>query len=263
MKIVQILLSMDKDFSVLIKNFSRPRKLDESLRKLYSYDMEKVAKTTDAVDLVEKLKNVVENRMENEKYNDALNLVCENFLGSKNKDHQFDMQKILTILFQTIEEGLAARSKKDAEKFHKIFFGKVNNEFIRETSHGTDTYKREGELEPLTLHKFKKGVEASLDYAFDLAKGCLEGKRSEKLDKIVWIIEPPKILTLVFSDEKLEDFECVGQNEIFELPNEVILEQYYEEKSDKVNKFLKKQREESKSQNLKIQKEIEETKKGT
>jgi len=88
--------------------------------------------------------------------------------------HPQNFQRMIIILYQTIEEGLTVVSKEEAEIFHKIFFGKVKNEFILASHYDERIEIREGELEPLDLYRFKDGLEASLFYTLALTKEWLQ-----------------------------------------------------------------------------------------
>jgi len=126
MKIVQALANIDEDFSDLILNFSQRQNVNSFLKERFCMDMEKVAKTTIAVDLVEKLKNIFKNIKEGLEENNILDIFCESFLGFQEKnlinDNKLDLQKMMTTLFQTIEEGLVVGKNQEAERFHHIFW---------------------------------------------------------------------------------------------------------------------------------------------
>ena len=81
----------------------------------------------------------------------------------------------------------------------------------------------------------------------------------EEFTQIIWILEPPDILILVFADEEelKRNSEEAG---FFELPNEISLDAYLEKNIYPVKQYQKKRKETLEVEEAKVQQKTESTK---
>jgi len=246
-KIINILIHVEADFKSFILNFQQPENLEEILKNRFQNDRSKIDKARDSVLLINKFKGVLmmKDPERSTKYQESWAEFCENFVQVQAFSR--DIQKVLTTFLKSIEEGLDIVSKEEAKRFRKIFFGKLESQFVGENDGFKIIKEIKTEFEPLVIYKFKEGFEAGLSYFFDYGKQRFKfsnGKMSKELNQTTWITKPPKELIIIFSDEKPQnpDFHYVSEEEAFEVPKEISLEAYYQENFYKIKKDSKKRR---------------------